>query len=137
MSAPEPIIDHQGLEVLRPDECWALVDEVPVGRIGFDSDGGPMVLPVNHRVVAHHVVFRTAKGALLHEALMTRQVAFECDGWDSDNRTGWSVVIRGQARVATEADVADVDLDAWADSTQRDDWIRIQPDEVTGRRIVR
>lgn len=137
MTTPDVIIDHQGMEVLRPEECWKLVAETPVGRIGFTSDGGPMVLPVNHAVVAHHVVFRTARGALLHEALMTRPVAFEVDGWDAGSRSGWSVVIRGQARAVDEDGFRELDLDAWADSTDRDDWVRIVPEEITGRRIVR
>ncbi len=137
MTTPDATIDHQGMEVLRPEECWELVASEPVGRIGFTSEGGPMILPVNHRVVGHHVVFRTAQGALLHEALMTRPVAFEVDGWDASTRSGWSVVIRGQAHAAEDEDVQDVDLDAWADSTDRDDWVRILPEDISGRRIVR
>lgn len=137
MTTPDATLDHQGLEVLRPDECWSLTGSVPVGRVAFVSDGEPMVLPVNHRVVGHHVVFRTARGALLHEALMDRPVAFEADGWDETHRTGWSVVIRGQASAVDMSGADALALDAWADSVERDDWVRITPTEVSGRRIVR
>lgn len=70
-------VDRQGLEVLGPQECWKLIASSPVGRVAFAQEGGPMVLPVNHGLVGHRVVFRTLRGALLHEALMERPVAVD------------------------------------------------------------
>lgn len=132
--------DHQGLEVLTTEECWSLLGTVPVGRVAFVEAGEPAVLPVNHAAVGHRVVFRTTQGLLLHEALMDRQVAFEVDDYDADGRSGWSVLVRGRATIADpdeEADLDQLSLDAWADSVERNDWVVILPDEVTGRRIVR
>lgn len=129
-------LDHQGLEVLSTDECWELAASTPIGRVAFVEEGEPMVLPINHGVVADHVVFRTTRGALLDEALMARPVAFEVDGWDAADRTGWSVVIRGLAHPDDDEDNRP-QLDAWADAVERDEWVRIVPEEVTGRRIVR
>jgi nitroimidazol reductase NimA-like FMN-containing flavoprotein (pyridoxamine 5'-phosphate oxidase superfamily) len=131
------VLDHQGMEVLSPDECWSLLASMPVGRVAYVEAGEPIVLPVNHTVVGHRVAFRTARGALLHEALMDRSVAFEVDDFDPAQRSGWSVLVRGRAAVADDEDqLEQLGLDAWADSVDRDDWVVILPDEVTGRRIV-
>lgn len=131
------MLDHQGLEVIDADECWALLAATPVGRIAFVDAGEPMILPVNHAVVGHRVVFRTLRGTLLHEALMRQPVAFQVDGWDPEARTGWSVVVRGVADLADDDDsLDDLDLRPWADAVQRDDWVEVRPDEVSGRRVV-
>ena len=115
-----------------------MIDDSPVGRVAFVEDGGPVVLPVNHALVGHRVVFRTARGALLHEALMDRPVAFEVDGFDPASRSGWSVLVKGQAHLADDPDaLEELGLEAWADAVERNDWVAIQAEEVTGRRIVR
>lgn len=129
-------LDHQGLEVIAPDECWELVAATPVGRVAFIESGEPMVLPVNHTVVGHRVVFRTLRGSLLHEALMKEPVAFQVDAFDPSDRTGWSVLLRGMADIVEDSEELDADLHPWADSVDRDDWVQIQAEEITGRRIV-
>ena len=130
-------LDHQGLEVIPPEECWQLLRDAPVGRVAFVEAGDPMVLPVNHAVVGHRIVFRTLRGSLLHEALMAASVAFQVDGVDPVQRTGWSVLVRGVADLAEDPDeLAKLGLQPWADTVDRDDWVQIRPDEVTGRRIV-
>ena len=60
--------DHAGLEILPFDECLRLLASVPVGRVGFFADGEIVVLPVNHVVDGHDVVFRTAYGSKLSAA---------------------------------------------------------------------
>mgnify|MGYP003461861496 FL=1 len=130
--------DHQALEVPAVEACWDLVANEPVGRIGFMSDGQPAILPVNHGLLGHRVVIRTARGALLHEALMNRPVAFEVDGFDAEARTGWSVLVRGVVEpLHTDVDPREMGLDAWADAVSRDDLVVLLPDEISGRRIVR
>ena len=53
------------------------------------------------------------------------------------DRTGWSVLIRGQARLPENDDELEaLHLEAWADAVQRNEWVTILPDEITGRRIV-
>lgn len=131
-------LDHQGLEVLSPDECWQLLGDTPVGRVAFLEAGEPMVLPVNHAVDGHRVVFRTFRGSLLHEALMAQPVAFQVDGFDAVERTGWSVLARGVADLAEDQErLAELELHPWADTVERDDWVQIRVEEITGRRIVR
>lgn len=130
-------VDHQGLEVIAPEECWALLAGVPVGRVAFVEAGEPMVLPVNHAVVGHRVVFRTRPGTLLHEALMREPVAFQVDDFDRARRSGWSVLVRGVADLAENPEeLWSTELDAWADGVERDDWVEIRAEEISGRRIV-
>lgn len=135
----EQILDHGGLEVLTFDECMALLASQPVGRIAYMEAGAPVILPVNHRLEGRQIVFRTAHGSKLAAALMNRPVAFEIDGYDAEKRTGWSVLVRGRIEVLFDpAESAVVDgerPEPWADSADRDWWIRVLPDDVTGRRI--
>ena len=129
-------LDHQGLEVLDTAECWELLGRTPVGRVAFLEEGELTILPVNHAVVGHRVVFRTLKGSLLHEALMKEPVAFQVDDFDPATRTGWSVLIRGVADVVDDDQLGEVDLQPWADAVDRQDWVQVQAEEITGRRIV-
>lgn len=137
MGTADRTLDHQGLEVLDAASCWALAAAAPVGRIAFVEGGEPVVLPVNHAVVGHRIVFRTFRGSLLHEALLREPVAFQVDGFDPATRSGWSVLVRGVADLVDDlADLGDLDLQPWADSVARDDWVQIRAEEVSGRRIV-
>jgi nitroimidazol reductase NimA-like FMN-containing flavoprotein (pyridoxamine 5'-phosphate oxidase superfamily) len=133
----ERTTDHQGLEVLDVAECWERLAATPVGRVAFVERGEPTILPVNHAVVGHRIVFRTARGSLLHEALMREPVAFQVDGYDTATRTGWSVLARGVADLAADPDaLADLGLRPWADAVDRDDWVEVTVEEVSGRRVV-
>jgi len=137
MPTTDRTLDHQGLEVLDAAACWDLVARTPVGRVAFVEAGEPMILPVNHTVVGHRVVFRTFRGSLLHEALLREPVAFQVDGFDPAERTGWSVLVRGVADLVDDvASLGDVELHPWADTVARDDWVQIQAEEISGRRIV-
>jgi nitroimidazol reductase NimA-like FMN-containing flavoprotein (pyridoxamine 5'-phosphate oxidase superfamily) len=130
-------LDHQGLVVIPPEECWQLLADSPVGRVAFNEAGEPMVLPVNHAVVGHRIVFRTLRGSLLHEALMAEPVAFQVDSFDVVERTGWSVLVRGVADLAEDPEeLEELELHPWADTVDRDDWVQIRAEEISGRRIV-
>lgn len=139
-TSPTTAVDRSGLEVLAVEECLRLIDEAPVGRVAFVHDGVPTILPVNHRLAGWRVVFRTAYGSKLTAATMERPVAFEVDGYDPERRTGWSVLVRGSAEAVwsreSEAELDELGLAPWADALERDRWVAIHPDEVTGRRIV-
>lgn len=129
--------DHSGLAILPLDECLRLLGSVPVGRIGFHSDGEVVVLPVNHVVDGQSVAFRTTTGSKLSAAEGRSQVVFEADDYDAGRRAGWSVVVSGHARVVYEdAEIEDLNrlgLDSWADEADRPFWIRIRPESVSGR----
>jgi nitroimidazol reductase NimA-like FMN-containing flavoprotein (pyridoxamine 5'-phosphate oxidase superfamily) len=130
--------DSSGLEILSSAECRALLPTVPLGRIVFTHGALPAVQPVNFVVVGDDVIIRTSAGSKLAAAARNAVVAFEVDDFDAERRGGWSVVIVGHARRVSDAtDVAaltDLPLRPWAPG-RRDDFIRITPEIVTGRRI--
>jgi uncharacterized protein len=84
------------------------------------------------------VVFRTDEGTKLDAASRGARVAFEVDGTDAATRTGWSIVIRGEAVEITEpAELArprELPLYPWAPGA-RSRYVRILPASLTGRRI--
>jgi uncharacterized protein len=133
--------DHAGLEILPFDECLRLLASVPVGRVGFFADGEIVVLPVNHVVDAHDVVFRTAYGSKLSAAGGEHLAAFEADHYNEQTRSGWSVLVSGRAEmVDAEADIQRLSrrgLHPWATAIQRPFWIRIRPISVSGRQTPR
>lgn len=135
----EPVIDRLGLIVLSDEECWALIDGTPIGRVAFVHDGEPKVLPVNFLVVGHQIAFRSTSGSKFSTASMRRPVAFEVDGWDVHTRSGWSVLVEGTADLVLDADEeADLEqrgLEPWAVHDQPMEWVRILPNDISGRRI--
>ncbi|HEX9889059.1 MAG TPA: pyridoxamine 5'-phosphate oxidase family protein [Nitriliruptorales bacterium] len=139
--ASDPLpIDRGGLEVLTYQECLDLLDGAPVGRFAFIDEGEPRVFPVNHRLSGSSIVFRTTFGAKLHAAAVEKPASFEVDEFDAETRTGWSVIATGTAEQVLDddeiAELEELDLEPWANAADRDRWVRLRPNEVTGRRIV-
>ena len=128
------------VEELEPDVCWRLLARRPVGRVGFNTDRIPIVVPVNHYVDGRSIVFRTGRSSLLETLRHGARVCFELDEVDALVETGWSVLVKGRAAEVTDplelADVTRLPLRPWAPGA-KDHWIRIEPREVTGRSISR
>jgi nitroimidazol reductase NimA-like FMN-containing flavoprotein (pyridoxamine 5'-phosphate oxidase superfamily) len=90
------------------------------------------------------VVFRTTRHSALDEDLQTGiaggdyLVAFEIDEIDTPGRQGWSVLIQGPAHhVEGEAERAAAEqagVEPWP-AGERELFLRIVPNRVTGRRI--
>ncbi|MGW6921095.1 helix-turn-helix domain-containing protein [Streptomyces sp. NPDC054950] len=124
---------------LSRTECGDLLSTHGVGRLAVPTASGPVVVPVNYSVIDGTIVFRTARGATPALAAGC-SVAFEIDRIDDAFSQGWSVLVRGHARLVTDVDEANR-LAARAHSTpwaggRRDMWVRIDPYSVTGRRIT-
>ena len=123
---------------LTGDECLALLGRSHLGRIAFIEGGRPLVLPVNYVLDDEAVVFRTDSGSKLDAAALGLPVAFEVDGIDPATRTGWSVVIRGQAEYVTSRAGLErlrrLPPVPWAPGAKAH-YVRIRATEVTGRRI--
>ena len=123
---------------LMPAECHRLIAAGGIGRIAFGTASGPVVLPVNFAVVAGTIVIRTGEGTMI-EGHADDQVAFEVDHIDQALCQGWSVLVRGLAhRVAHPAELQHVRRETalwpWP-GNDRDIYVRIIPDKITGRRI--
>jgi nitroimidazol reductase NimA-like FMN-containing flavoprotein (pyridoxamine 5'-phosphate oxidase superfamily) len=125
---------------LELDVCWKLIGAQRVGRVGFVLDGEALIVPVNHAVDGRTIVFRTGATALLEGVAGGSAMAFEVDGIDTSAETGWSVLVRGEAREVTDEQervwLARLPLNPWAPG-ERDRWLRVVPTSVTGRAISR
>lgn len=128
------------LELLPAAECWRLIDGEEIGRLAVLVDGVPEIYPINHVVDRETIVFRTDAGSKLRGLVRSPLVCFEVDSVDASAHSGWSVIVKGRAtELATGGDLAranDLPLQYWAHG-EKSHWIRIDPVEVTGRRIYR
>lgn len=128
------------LQELSTDECWKHLAGRTVGRLAVSVAGKPDIFPVNYRIDSRTLVVRTAPGFKLAAATLGPAVAFEVDHVDEVERTGWSVVVHGTATEVQELDelldADDLDIQPWVEGP-KSRYMRIVPDEVTGRRIPR
>ena len=126
------------LDKLTPAECHQLIATGGIGRIAFATLSGPVVLPVNFAVIAGTIVIRTGEGTMI-AGHADGQVAFEVDHIDEALCQGWSVLVRGQAHgVAHPAELEHMrhDTAIWPwPGGDRDVYVRVIPDKISGRRI--
>jgi nitroimidazol reductase NimA-like FMN-containing flavoprotein (pyridoxamine 5'-phosphate oxidase superfamily) len=126
------------LEVLTFDACVSLLHAQRVGRLSFQVDGLPTIVPINYRLVGEApqllLAVRTRAGSGIERAEM--MVAFEIDGIDLGREQGWSVLVRGTLH-HIDADVPGMrelfDSEPWL--AERDTWLVIDPYLITGRRL--
>ena len=135
---PTAIDPRTGLEILSRDQCVALLECAPIGRVAIvATDGRPLVFPVNFAIDDGVIVFRTDAGTKLHGA-RRGQIAFECDGIDLTYHTGWSVLATGIAEevenAAERTRLSNLPLGLWCPGS-KSTWLRLRPRMLTGRRI--
>lgn len=129
------------LEIDR-DGCMRMLAAASggVGRIAL-SVSPATIRPVNYAFddQTQSVVFRSALGSKLREGLSSGTVAFEIDGTDPVDQTGWSVIIVGEAEEVTDPveieRLEDFELEPWAPGVKTH-WVRIRATSASGRRIV-
>lgn len=134
--------NHNGREPveLATDTCWSLLRSQEVGRLGVVVRHWPLIVPVNYRLDEQTVVIRTA--GIVAAAADTANVTFQLDQVDPLAHTGWSVLVRGLAEVVGEHHrpwVAERThrggVGPWGPG-DRSHWIRVLPQQVTGRRLT-
>ena len=135
---PGPTAPGHALRTLSPAECFGLLEPGGIGRVGFASATGIMMLPVNFAVTGKVIIFRTAPDTLLALYANT-QVSFEVDHLDEALHQGWSVLVQGRAhQVAEERAVQRLEntphLQPWAGGA-RDVYVCIAPAQISGRCI--
>ncbi|MFI7063638.1 helix-turn-helix domain-containing protein [Kribbella sp. NPDC050124] len=123
------------LEPMRRDECVTLIASRVVGRIAFNRADELVVIPVNYCYGNDLIVFRTAADSAVAQYDLA-PIAFEIDTVDEGLRDGWSVLVNGIVRPATEPEIetARDRVEPWAGGT-RDTYMAIEPRRITGRRI--
>ena len=129
------------LELSR-DECLELLAAHNFGRLTVVMhNASPVIRPVNYvfDTRTQSVVFRTASGSKLHALLQAGKAAFEIDGLEEADGTGWSVIIEGViAQVTVPSDIGRLNglgLRPWAPGS-KPHWVQIRAWTVSGRRIV-
>jgi hypothetical protein len=124
------------LESLTPAQCEEHLAAGGVGRIILSTGSGPVAYPVNFVFARGCVIFRTSDAMV---ANICGIVAFEVDHVDDSMREGWSVLVRGHARLIEGVELrlvaADLHVEPWAGGA-RLNVVSIAPFEVTGRVIV-
>jgi nitroimidazol reductase NimA-like FMN-containing flavoprotein (pyridoxamine 5'-phosphate oxidase superfamily) len=124
------------ITILPEHECWDLLASVALGRIVTSVDDQPEIFPVNFTVQRRTVLFRTAEGTKLVSTAINRRVVFEADGHDLAE--GWSVIIKGVARILRGDDETEeaerARLLSWT-APEKTHYVRVQPLAVTGRRF--
>ena len=122
------------LDEIDREECLELLASQPVGRLAVSMPGrGPLVVPVNYVLDGDAIVFRSDLGSKLTALL--GPASFEVDSIDPLHRTGWSVLVVGTAHQVSQWETGHLDVEPWADGPKRH-WVRLVPQEITGRRIV-
>jgi hypothetical protein len=138
VAVPDP--ENRELTIIPEAECRRLLSEQHVGRLAFVRRGQPLIMPVNYVFDDDCVVFRTDPGTKLADAPF-RRVAFEVDGYDPDEGTGWSVLVQGYATEITRH------TDPRSEALRRlpvapyargakAHWVEIRAVTITGRRIA-
>ena len=129
------------MQALSTEECYRLLATQEIGRIGVNAEHYPLILPVNYGLDGTTVVIRTHPGTILRSAEHAN-VTFEVDDIDRSTRSGWSVLVRGQAeevgpahRDELVARTRATGVQPWAPG-EHGNWLRLIAHAVSGRRIV-
>jgi len=127
---------HGRITELDRAECLELLMSRSVGRVGFGTADGPLVLPVNFVPYDGGVLFRTSPHNSIAQNLNGKPACFEVDEIDDFTESGWSVLVRGTA--AFVDDPATLPRDErpvpWAEGT-RSLFVHVPGTSVTGRRL--
>lgn len=120
-------------------KCVELLRGTTVGRCAFCTPEGPVIVPVNHRVIDDSIVIRTTPLSQLGTRGWSSLLAYEVDGVDVEARSGWSVVANGPGSLLDDPDeLAFVrtfhDPEPWA-SGPRFLYVRLRWRTLSGRRV--
>jgi nitroimidazol reductase NimA-like FMN-containing flavoprotein (pyridoxamine 5'-phosphate oxidase superfamily) len=133
------VLDH-GSTGLSRNMCLELLASESVGRVGVSVDALPAIFPVRIAFLDGSVVFRTVPGTKFSNAVRHAVLALEVDGFDADGTEGWSVLVRGLASEITDPDevarARSIMAHAWADADPAEQFVRVSPEVVSGRRLV-
>lgn len=128
------------LQELSAEECLGLLATASVGRLVYIDDLGPVAVPVNYALAGDNVVIRV-EGGTKRLAMQQATLAFEVDRIDEEERSGWSVVVRGPGHEVAAEHLAGLirAMDGhfpapWAFGVHNV-WLEIEPRVLTGRRL--
>ena len=95
---------HPVLESLTAEQCQEHLAAGGIGRIVLSTGSGPVAFPVNFVFTGGAVILRTSDAMT---AKVSGVVAFEVDHIDEAMSEGWSVLVRGHARLIEDPEERD------------------------------
>jgi hypothetical protein len=136
----ETVTDERSLGELSRAEALYLLASVPVGRLVFTHQALPAIRPVNHLVEDDMVVIGLTAGSAIAASSGAggTVVAYEADSLDVAERSGWTVVVTGLARLETDSGAVLrylARLRPWLAGAMTD-VLTISSDIVTGYRLI-
>ncbi|WP_372736332.1 pyridoxamine 5'-phosphate oxidase family protein [Nocardioides sp.] len=123
---------------MTPYECWQQLDgDNQIARVVWAGQDGPAIIPVNYAVSDGALWFQISHDSELGRGGTGQRVLVEVDHADPASHAGWSVVITGTAAFIDAVEAPDIlrDLRVWP-SGPRSVCVRVDPDEVSGRRLM-
>ena len=130
--------DRDDTRALLPEQCFAFMASVPIGRVVYTDQALPAVMPMNFVLDRDMVTIHTGSGSALSAAIRNAVVAFQTDDFDPVTMTGWSVTITGRARLVDDpreaAHLMRLPLRPWVHA-MNGQYIRIPCWNVTGQRL--
>ncbi len=136
-----PHHDEPSMSILSSAECHKLLQTREIGRLGVIAEHYPLIIPMNYAMDQGIIVVRSRPGLKLTSA-QHANVTFEVDDINEKTRSGWSVLVRGQAEELTSAHTREIiertkgtDLHPWVPGAELH-WVRIIPHDISGRQIV-
>jgi nitroimidazol reductase NimA-like FMN-containing flavoprotein (pyridoxamine 5'-phosphate oxidase superfamily) len=126
------------VEELSVSECWALLRDVPIGRLALLGGDEIEIFPMNYLVDGGTVVFRTAHGTKLKLIGSGAPCTFEVDEIDVAEGIVWSVVLKGVAKpLRGHEEITasfDMEVPTWQ-AGPKPTYVRMTPHAVSGRRF--
>jgi uncharacterized protein len=138
MTSPDEKPSPSNFAELSEDACKELLAQHTAGRVGFMAPDGPQILPVTYQYRNGNVIFRTSPHGALSSLVRRTSVAFEIDGIDEEQQSGWSVLVLGFAEAMAHnyllTSAWETGPVPWADGV-RNLFIEIKPRKISGRSV--
>jgi nitroimidazol reductase NimA-like FMN-containing flavoprotein (pyridoxamine 5'-phosphate oxidase superfamily) len=127
------------LSVLSVAKCEELLRAAIVGRVAYNTDEGPQIVPVNYTTVGAAIVFRTSPETQLGRHALGKPLAFEIDEIDYADHKGWSVLAVGTGEPVDDITELEGATPFWNPKPwvagERVLYVRMPWARLTGRRI--
>jgi hypothetical protein len=136
----ETVSDERSLGELSRAEALYLLASVSVGRLVFTHQALPAIRPVNHLVEGDRVVIGLTAGSAIAASSGAggTVVAYEADSLDPAERSGWTVIVVGLARLEADPDAVlryRTRLRPWLAGATTD-VLTVSSEIVTGCRLI-
>jgi nitroimidazol reductase NimA-like FMN-containing flavoprotein (pyridoxamine 5'-phosphate oxidase superfamily) len=137
MNAQTAMSGSKSFGELDEETCWTYLSGASVGRLAVRAEEGVDIFPINVKVKDRVIYFRSAPGSKLMDITRFPLVAVEVEGESLGSR--WSIVVKGEAqRMSSDADIhasGVMNLETLT-PTEKQNFVRILPNSVTGRKVV-